>query len=106
VLSSVTFFSLILQQNLARSADDMLGCLKTQVDLACQNKPTKLEELQKETGVKCSFTQACIDSLLERAKSLCEDGLTREEATEELRQWVTDNAESIYNPLLQIAGEC
>jgi hypothetical protein len=84
----------------------MLACLKTQVDLACQNKPTKLEDLQKETGVKCSFTQACIDSLLERAKLLLKDGLTREDATEELRQWVTNNAESIYNPLLQIAGEC
>jgi hypothetical protein len=95
-----------MQTNLLQSADNMLACLKAQVDLACQNKPTKLEDLQTETGVKCLFTQTCIDSLLERAKSLLEQGLTREDATEELRQWVTDNADTIYNPLLQIAGEC
>jgi hypothetical protein len=78
--------------------------LKNFVDLACQNKGSAISALQTETGVKCAYTQVFIDMILARHAELIESGSTASSACAELRQWVIEHDEEIYNPLLSIPG--
>ena len=80
-----------------------LSEVKRQVEVACRGVASHVEKMQKETGVKDTFTQSWIEKLIgwsrERQRS-GEDGRPVAEVEAELMGFVDAHSDLVYNPFL------
>jgi len=85
----------------ARTSENTLLQVETQVRAACLGVASTVEKLQTDTGVKDAFTQYWIDNLIGRARNLKKAHPQRKpvEIQEELMVWVNEN-----NPFLTLEG--
>jgi hypothetical protein len=83
-----------------------LAELKKQVDLSCLGVAKTVSDSQTDTGVKDAYTQFWINQLIDRAREMKtkEPLRSTESIAEELRKWVSDNEDKIYNPFLSHPG--
>ena len=67
-----------------------------------------MEKRQTKAGIKDTYTQFWIDDLIERAHTLKKENRqwTDSEIQKELLQWVEEHESDIYNPYLELDGEC
>ncbi|KZV67950.1 hypothetical protein PENSPDRAFT_583177, partial [Peniophora sp. CONT] len=87
-----------------RTLDYTMRQVLRQVSRACTGFSTHVESLQKETGVKDSYTQPWIDELVERARALRAEGVSVEDTHGQLWNWVTENHAAVFNPNLRMNG--
>ena len=97
----------MLQPGVARSAKEILLEVQSQVKLACLGVAQTVQTQQTQTGIKDSYTQFWIDSLIQRARNMHKDNPVRTTADiqTELLNWVNDNKSDIYNPFLTLDGK-
>ena len=83
-----------------------LAELKKQVDLSCFGVAKTVSDSQTDTGVKDAYTQFWINQLIDRAREMKtkEPLRSTETIAKELRKWVLDNKDKIYNPFLSHPG--
>ena len=95
-----------IQPGVPRTAAGTLAELKMQVNLSCLGVAKTVSDSQTDTGVKDAYTQFWINQLIERARETKrkEPFRSMDSIAEELRQWVTDNEDKIYNPFLSHPG--
>ena len=75
--------------------------------MACLGISQTVQTQQTQTGIKDSYTQFWIDSLIQRARAMRKDNPTRTttDIQTELLNWVNNNKNDIYNPFLTLEGE-
>lgn len=98
--------SLLTQPGALRTAAGTLCELKKQVNLSCLGVTKKVNDRQTETGVKDAYTQFWINHLIKRAQEMKNADPLRsaESIATELRGWVFENEDKIYNPFLSHPG--
>jgi hypothetical protein len=104
IIFSFVLMFMLSQCDTPRSATETLIELKQQVRCACKGVKKHVELLQTQSGVKCPLTQAFIVMLLDWFKELKASGSTAAEAEATLLDWVAENDDSLYNPLLSVQG--
>lgn len=75
--------------------------------MACRGVKSHVEARQTASGVKDTYTQHWIDHLLARSRQLKQAFPQRsdDDIAAELKAWVLDCGEDIYNPLLRMHGK-
>lgn len=75
--------------------------------MACLGIAQNVQNQQTKNGIKDTYTQYWIDSLISRARALRKDNPERTAADikSELLTWVEQHERDIYNPFLSLDGE-
>ncbi|KAF8914285.1 hypothetical protein CPB84DRAFT_1811643 [Gymnopilus junonius] len=96
----------LFEPGTARSAEEILLDVKSQVKMACLGVAQTVQNQQTKNGIKDSYTQYWIDDLISRARTLRKDHPERTTASiqEELSAWVEEHKDDIYNPFLTLDG--
>ncbi|KAF9043189.1 hypothetical protein BJ165DRAFT_1545314 [Panaeolus papilionaceus] len=96
---SDTGFHALFSTAAARSAEQTLEAVQTQINLACLGVASKVKEKQTENGVKDSFSQSVIEDLIAHFPQRPPESIQVE-----LMKWVKDHQAQVSNPFLTLKG--
>ncbi|KIJ94946.1 hypothetical protein K443DRAFT_639947 [Laccaria amethystina LaAM-08-1] len=99
-------FHSLFEPGNARSAEEIVLDVESQVRLACLGVAQAVQTQQTKTGVKDAYTQYWIDYLIDRARTLRKENPRRTitDIQTELLTWVEEHKNDIYNPFLKLDG--
>ncbi|KAF7352112.1 hypothetical protein MVEN_01174200 [Mycena venus] len=83
-----------------RSKSGIFDVVQQQIKLACEGNETALKKSYTATGIKDKYTEHWINDILSQFKKAVDNGKSKAQATNELKQWTKDHADVIYSPFL------